>query len=151
VVRYGGSLGDVRTVAVDTPQNDSLEPGLEYIVADALRREFLRRDAVDVVEDPSRADLVLEGRVKALNARGETFSSVVLALEFQLTLELDLRARRADGTLVPMDVHSLRETERYLASADVEVQRKNRVEAIRRVSAVVAERVYDSLYETLTQ
>ena len=50
------------------------------------------------------------------------------------------------------DRQALREQcERYLASADVEVQRKNRQEALREVSRLVAGRVYDALYESLVQ
>lgn len=150
LVRYGGSLGDVHSVAIDTPSNESSEPGVEFVVADALRREFLRRRAVRVVEDPGAADLVLSGSVRPLREQGEAFSSVVLTIEYQLTLELHLSATRADGSSVAIDRRALRETETYLSSADVEAQRKNRTEALRRVAAVLAGRVYDALYETLT-
>ncbi|MDJ0853026.1 MAG: LPS assembly lipoprotein LptE [Myxococcota bacterium] len=149
LVRYQGGLGDVRSVAVDTPSNDSSEPGLEFVVADALRRELLRRRAARVVEDPNTADLVLSGRVKGLSARGRSFSSVTLAVEYEFTLTLDLVASRPDGSKVPIDSRSLRETERYLASADVEAQRKNRLEAVRHVANVLAGRVVDTLQETL--
>ncbi len=150
LVRYEGGLGDVRSIAVDTPTNDSSEPGVEYVVADALRRELLRRRAARVVEDPGRADLVLSGSVRALDARGRSFSSVVLAVEYEFTLTLDLVASRPDGSEVPLDSRVLRETERYLASADVEAQRKNRQEAVRHVANVLAGRVIDALQETLT-
>ena len=149
VVRYSGGLGDVRSVAVDTPENASYEAGVEFIVADALRSEFLRRRAVDLVEDPSQADLVLEGRVLPIRAVARSFSSVVLSLEYELTLELDLHAVRRDGSEVALDARVLRESERYLASADPEVLRKNREEAVRRVAQLLAERVYDALYLSL--
>lgn len=150
LVRYGGSLGDVRSVAIDTPRNDSSEPGLEFVVADALRREFLRRRGARLVEDPGRADLVLSGTVLPLKEQSEAFSSAVLTIEYQLTLALDMRAVRANGSQLAIDPRALRETERYLSSADVEAQRKNREEALRRVAALLAGRVYDSLYESLT-
>ncbi len=150
IVLYGGSLGDVRSVAIDTPANDSAEPGIEFVVADALRREFLRRHAVRLVEDPGRADLVLSGRVLPIREHGSAFSSVVLSLEYRLTLELELRATRADGSRIAIDRRVQRETETYLASADLEAQRKNRQEALRHVAALLAGRVYDALYETLT-
>ena len=149
LVRYDGGLGDVRSVTIDTPENDSYEPGVEYIVADALRREFLRRRAVRLVEDSSQADLVLTGRVLRIEASGRSFSSVVLALEYEVTLSLDLQARRTDGSEVPIDPRALRESERYLASADAEALRKNREEALRRLATLLAGRVYDALYESL--
>lgn len=151
VVRYGGGLGEVRSVAIRTFANDSYEAGVEYTVAEALRREFLRRRGVRLIEDPGAADLVLSGRVEGVSVSGRSFSSVLLALEFQLTLDLELEATLRDGSPVPLDERSLRESERFLASADVEAQRKNREEAVRRVAGVLAGRVYDGLAEALAR
>jgi len=137
-------------VAVDTPENASYEAGVEFIVADALRSEFLRRRAVKLVEDPSQADLVLEGKVLPIQAVGQSFSSVVLSLEYELTLAVDLHALRRDGSEVALGPRVLKESERYLASADPEVLSKNRDEAMRRAAQVLAERVYDALYVSLT-
>src|SRR5262245_12851206 len=151
LVGAGGSLGDVKSVAVPALRNDSWEPGVEYVVGDALRREFLRRQGVRLVEDASRADLVLDGRVRTVRSRAATVDSLVLALEYEVTIELDVEAKRSDGTAVPLDRESLRDSERYLASADVQATRKNRTEALRRVAGVLAARVYVSLAETLEQ
>jgi hypothetical protein len=41
----------------------------------------------------------------------------------------------------------MQDTERYLASADVEATRKNRGEAMRKMAEVLAARVHDLLYE----
>jgi outer membrane lipopolysaccharide assembly protein LptE/RlpB len=150
-VRYDGGLGEVRSVAVKTPRNDSYEPGVEFVVADALRREFLRRRGVRLVEDPVGADLVISGRVLSIRASSSSFSSVILALEYELTLALELHATKADGSELAIDSSATRETERYLASADVEALHKNRQEALRRVAALLAGRVYDALYETLVR
>lgn len=151
LVGAGGSLGDVHSVAIPALRNDSWEPGAEYVVGDALRREFLRRQGVRLVDDPGRADLVIDGRVRAVRSRAATVDSLVLALEYEVTIELDLGARRKDGSEVPIDRESLRDSERYLASADVQATRKNRTEALRRVAGVLAARVYAALAETLEQ
>lgn len=148
-VRYGGKLGDVRTVAVPTLRNESYEAGIEYMVSDALRREVLRRKGVRLVEDPESADLVLSGSVQPIAASGRSFSSVVLSLEYEVTLQLEIEALRPDGTKVHIDPRALSESERYLASADVEAMRKNRQEALRELASVLAGRIYDALYETL--
>ena len=44
----------------------------------------------------------------------------------------------------------MKETERYLASADIEATRKNRDEALRKVAVVLAVRIHDLLYEMYT-
>ena len=146
---YRGSLGDVRRVKIETLRNDSFDPGYEAVVTDALVREFMRRGAVEVVDDSESADLVIGGRVLPVTTNGRSFSSILLALEYQVTVRLDLTAQRRDGRQIKIDSNALAQSEIYLASADVEVSRKNRQEAMHRVSRVLAERVHDALYERL--
>jgi hypothetical protein len=147
LVGYDEGFGDIRSIAIHTPSNETYEPGVEKIVADALRREFLRRGAVRVVSDPESADLVLDGSVRAVKISGRSFSSVIFTLEYQLVMVLELEAVRADGTPLGIGQRSLQESEFYLASADVEAMRKNREEALRRVAVLLAQRVHDSLFE----
>jgi hypothetical protein len=148
-VRHRDDLGDVRRVAVQPLRNESYEPGVEVLVTDALLREFQRHGAVAVVREPERADLVLSGAVSSLVTRSRAFSSVELALEFEVEMGIRLAARRADGSGVEIDSTLLREWELYLASADVEVERKNREEAIRRLATLLATRIHDALAEQL--
>jgi hypothetical protein len=147
LVRYGASGGTRPSVALASLRNDSFEPGLDAVVADALRREFLRRGAVRLVSDPAGADLRLAGVVLPVATRTQSLSSVNLALEFELVLRLELEVIRSDGESVAVDRRSLAESEFFLASADVEVTRKNRSEALRRVAGVLASRVHDLLVE----
>ena len=44
-------------VVVKTPENESTRGGLELVVADALRREVIRRAGAELVEDPDRGRL----------------------------------------------------------------------------------------------
>lgn len=150
-VRYGGSLGDVRRVAVPTLENDSYEPGLELLVTDALIREFLRRGGVEMVEDPRTADLVVSGSVLPLETRRVSLSSAEFVIEYEVFLRLDLAASRSDGSEVPMDELALEDSELYLASPDVEVTRKNRKEALRRLAGLLAGRVHDTLAQRLAR
>jgi len=134
-------------LAVALPDNPSADAGLDRLVADALRREALRRPGCELVEDRGRADWVLSGRVLGLESERSSLSAVVLALEYEITLAVDLRAVAADGREVRGPRRELRETERYLASADPEAQRKNRDEALRRVANGLAARFLDLLAE----
>jgi hypothetical protein len=140
-----GTLGSVHRVAVEPLQNESYEPGVDVLVTDALVRELTRRRGVEVVRDPARADLVLEGAVLPLSTRSRSFSSVELALEYEVELDVTLKARRPDGTTFEFDPSLLRDWELYLASADIEAERKNREEAIRRLAGLLARRVNDAL------
>ena len=147
LVDYARPESGTRKVALPTLRNDSYEPGVELLVADALRREFLRRGAFQLTDDPSAADLVVSGSVLPIQTSSSSFSSVVMALEYQVSLALHLRAKRADGTEIALDSRSLRETERYLASADAGALRRNREEALRRLAGVLAGRVHDEVFE----
>lgn len=151
IVRSDEGLGTVRRVAVPTLGNASYEPGLELLVTDALRRELARAGGVELVSDPAQADLVLSGTVLPLKSVARSFSSIAFALEYQMEMQLVLSARRGDGSPVALDPASLREWELYLTSADVEAERRNRDEALRRLAAVIASRVRDSLAERLVR
>ena len=146
----GRPIEGIDAIAIQTPRNESYEPGVEYLVADALRREALRRGGPELIEDPAAADLVLSGYVVHVRSLPRGFSSVVLALEYELTVGVVFQARRSDGTELPVDHSRMTETERYLASADVEVQRKNKQEALRRVSAILATRLFDTVTSVLS-
>lgn len=138
------SLRDVRVVSIETPRNDSFQTGAEYVVAEALRGELLRRGGATLSEDPERADLVISGRVLEVESRPRSLSSVVLALEFELALSLELEATARDGGPLALPGR-LTETELYVASADVEAERKNRDEALGRVAQLAATRFFDAL------
>jgi hypothetical protein len=148
-VRYSEALGDARRVAIQGLVNETFEPGIDSVVGDALHREFLRRGALEIVEDPDVADLVIAGRVRDVRTRSRSFSSIQFALEYEVVLLLDIQVSRRDGTPVSIDRRALVESELYLASADVEVARTNREEALRRLSTVLAGRVHDALYERI--
>jgi hypothetical protein len=147
IVRYENALGDVRTLAIRGLENESYEPGVEAIVSDALVTEFMRRGALELVDDADAADLVIGGAVADVQIQSRTFSSIQFALEYAVSIRLRLEVSRRDGTKIELDDRSLQETELYFASADVETMRKNREEAMRRVSVVLAGRVHDSLFE----
>jgi len=149
-VRTNEPLGSVRRVAVRTLVNNSYEPGLDLLVTDALRREF-RRHGLVLVADPAQADLVLAGTVLDLHTTTRSFSSIAFSLEYQVQLTIQLAATLADGKTLPIDPTALSEWELYLTSSDVEAERRNRDEALRRLASVLASRVQESLAQRLTE
>ena len=148
-VRYAEPLGDARRIALLPLVNDSFEPGIDTLLLDAFHREFLRRGGLRIVEDPATADLVVGGVIDSLQTRADSFSSIQFALEYRLRLRLALEVTRPDGTLVPLDGRAFNESEVYLASADLEVTRTNREEALRRLAGTMATRLHDALYERI--
>jgi len=146
-IDYNEPIPGLGSVAIKTFDNESYEPGVEFVVADALRREFLRRGAVVLVDDAIDADLVVSGTVEPVVTKARSFSSISLALEWEVTLQLAVFAERSDGVPTRLDENATTATERYLASADIEATRKNREEAIRTMASGLAAHVHDMLYE----
>ncbi len=147
LIDYSEPIAGLGSVAIQTFKNESYEPGVEFVVADALRREFLRRGALVLVDDAIDADLVVSGVVEPIVTRARSFSSIALALEWEVTLELAVYAEWSDGTRTRLDEDATLARERYLASADIEATRKNRDEAIRVMASGLAAHVHDMLYE----
>ncbi len=131
--------------AVLALRNDSPEPWLGRIVTDAMRREIGGRGNFDFVNDPQRADWVIRGRIHPLGLTSQSFSRFVAALEYGLTLQLDLEVVMGGGDTIRLDSRMLTESDVYLASADLEVTRTNRLEVLRRLSDLLAIRVADSM------
>jgi hypothetical protein len=132
-------------LAVLALRNDSPEPWLDRIVTEALRRELDARGAIDLVNNPASADLVVRGRVRPLAIQSRSFSSFVAALEYSVTIVLDLELVRSSGDVVQLDTAMLTETDIYLASADIETTRTHKLEALRRLSDLLAGRIADSI------
>ncbi|UCE87352.1 MAG: hypothetical protein JSU66_06425 [Deltaproteobacteria bacterium] len=147
LIRYRSAGGELRTVAVRPLRNDAMDPGYGREVTDAILREILRRGALRIVRDPADADLVLSGRVKPIQTRASSFDSIVLALEYEVFVGLELTVVQRDGEERALPASTLRASERYTTSADVEALRKNREEALRRVATLLASRVHDTLSE----
>ncbi len=149
IVRYAEPVGDARRIALRPLVNDSFEPGIDTLLEDAMHREFLRRGGLRIVDDPATADLIVGGAIDSLETRSRSFSSIQFALEYELRLRLELEVTRQDGTPVPIDGRAFNESEIYLSSADLEVTRTNREEALRRLAGTVATRLHDALYERI--
>ena len=138
------STGPIR-IAVLALRTQSPEPWLDREVGDALRREFGLRGRFKLINDPARADYVLRGQIRPVELASNSFSSFVVALEYRMTLSLDLELLRASGDIIRLSPRALTESDVYLASPDIEVNRTNRREAVRHLSDVIAVRVADSV------
>ncbi len=147
VVGRSGSLDGIQRVTIQTFQNSSFEPGYELEMTEAFLQEFHRRGTVELVTDPSQADLVLTGRVLPLHTDDDTYSSSSLALEYSLDVKVEISAVLKDGTKVTLGPGTFKESELYLASADIEAARKNKKEALRKVASSLAGQVHDALIQ----
>ncbi len=147
-VRYGETFGEANRIAVHGFRNDTFEAGVDGVVTDALSSEIMRRGALRLVAESGAADWILSGVVTEIETQSRSFSSVAFSLEYEVYLRLAVTIARQDGSALVLDSNVLRESERYLASADVEVTRTHREEAIRRLAALLATRIHDTFLES---
>ncbi|MFP6640253.1 MAG: LptE family protein [Myxococcota bacterium] len=134
------------TVDLPTFENDTFEPGIELTLAAALRREFSRAGPLRGVDDAATADYTLRGRILSVATGSRTLTPGVRAIEFTVTVRLEaVLLRNADGRRLRLDPLSQFASEVYLASFDLEISRKNRDEALRRITALLADRLYDDV------
>lgn len=144
-VHYQRAGDESRRISVVTLQNDSQEAGVELLVSQALRHEILRRGGLELVSDPQNAHFALRGRVLPVQTRSRSFTGAVLAREYEVTLRLELRIDSGAADARSMGREEFAASEIYLASADAAVLRKNRREALRYLSGLLALRVHDSI------
>lgn len=138
------------TLDVTTFENDTLEPGIELMLGSALRSEFARPGLVRGVVKAASPDYTLEGQVKSVTTSSRTLTTQIRAIEFTVVVRIEpVLVRNADGRKLKLDRLSRSADEVYLASFDLEISRKNREEALRRIAAVLADRIYDDV-EILT-
>ncbi len=135
------------TLRVEAFTNHSVEPGLEHMLADAIGEEFTRRGALRPVYDPGRGDLVLSGQIREVRIRASSFSSVALSVEDAIEVELGIEVRPAAGGEPVWRRESIRFTELFLSSPDPQTNESNKEQALRRLSALIAERIHDELFQ----
>lgn len=137
----------VRSIEIRAFENRSAQPGYEQVIADALSEEFARRGALEPVYAGGHGELLLDGRIEEVRVRPRSFSSVALAVEDTVELRVAVEVRRSgDGSLV-WKRDDLRLSELFLSSPDPNVQVSNREQALRRLSALLAERIHDELFQ----
>jgi hypothetical protein len=112
---------DIKTVHVGAIENESIYPGLEKQLAFALEKAITQWDTLQLVESPSDADAVLEGKIRALYLRAVSFDQSDLALQYEVSIVADLHLRRISDGKDLWKIRGLRQTEEYSAVAQVVV------------------------------
>ena len=140
----GTRLENAREIEIRMFGNASTEPGLEKLIAEALSEEFGRRGWLEPRFDAG-ADVVLAGEIRSVAVRSSAVSSVALSLEDRVEVVFDVSARR-DGEVIYRHPDFV-ETELFRTSPDPNTYELRKEAALRRLSARVAERIHDELFQ----
>lgn len=112
---------DVRTLAVGQIGNGSREYGYERVIAFALEREIAVRRRFTVANGTAGADAVLSGRVIDVYTRPVAFGSNDQAVQYEVSVMIDLTlVNQRDGAVL-WQAQRLREVDEYSASSTVVV------------------------------
>ena len=93
-----------------------------------------------LVESARVPAYTVSGRVRSVDSFGRTFTPGIIAIEYTVTIQLDVILRGPEQELLKVDSFAQQASEIYLASADLQISQKNREEALRRVSMILADR-----------
>ena len=85
---------DVRTVYVESLENQTPRQEVEQILTQAILDEMVTRRRFEVVNDAASADAILRGKVTSFAVRPVTFDSDGLANNFEITIDADMRFER---------------------------------------------------------
>ena len=140
---------DVKTIEVVAFENQSREPGLPHLIAQAMSEEFARRGWLDPKPEGEIAspDLIMRGVVHSALVHSSSFSKGGFVLESTIDVDVDVSVQRAATGQVLLQHPAMREHEVFLASADPQVYQSNKEQALRRMSSALAERVQDELFQ----
>ena len=88
---------DVRTIFVETLENQTTRAQIDQILTQALTTEFVTRQRFDVVSDRASADAVLEGVITRFQVRPVTFGQGGRAREYEITITAQMEFKRTGG------------------------------------------------------
>lgn len=138
---------DVKKIRVQMFRNQSNQPGLERVLADAIHEEFLRGGTLEPTWSEG-APLEISGTIRSVLVTASALDSVGLSLENEVELTVDVRVARMPGDEPVWTANKLVEVERFSASADSNVHATAQQRALLRLSSELASRIRDELFQT---
>jgi len=134
----------VRSIAIPTLKNQTLEPGIETHFTQAFLRQFILDRRVNVM-DRKEADSILEGAIKSFYLLSTSYDKSGFATEFQTVVVMDIALKRRNGEILWKE-SDLLERSWYRTSPSAIASEDNKQGAIQKVAESVAERVLNRFF-----
>lgn len=135
----------VHRVSIPTFRNDTFESGLESLVTDALRDEFLLHRFVELTNTED-ADAVVVGVIRKFNTKAISFAQSDFAVEYRASMQVHIKVVRPDGSVVWND-RNVAEISDYLAPPDILQSESNKREAAREIARKMARDVHARIFD----
>jgi outer membrane lipopolysaccharide assembly protein LptE/RlpB len=134
----------LKSVAIPTLKNQTLEPGIETHFTQAFLRQFIKDRRVKVV-DRKEADAVLEGTIKSFYLLSSAYDRSGFATEFQTIVVMDIALKKRNGEILWKE-NDLLERAWYRTSPSVVISEDNKQNAIQKVAESVGERMLNRFF-----
>ena len=137
---------DIKSVAIPVFSNESIEPGVEVIFANALIYEFNRSQIVQVVSE-SEAQAQIIGKIKSISIDPVIYANLTQALERKVYVTLEVTCQRSDNQKILWQNQSLSRYEVFQVTTDPNTSQRNKEEAIKKIAQDLSERIHNSILE----
>ena len=137
---------DIQAVFIPVFVNETIEPGVEVVFANALVYEFNRSGILKVVSE-SMAQAQLSGKIKSIAVDPVIYANQTQALERRVTVTLEVSFRRSDDQKVLWQNPSLSRNEVYRVTTDPNQTQRNKEEAIKKIAQDLSERIHNAILE----
>ena len=137
---------DIKAVSIPVFLNESIEPGVEVIFANALIYEFNRSQVLQVVSE-SEAQAQINGKIRSIAIDPVIYANLTQALERKVTISLEVTCRRSDNQKVLWQNQGLSRYEVYRVTTDPNQTQRNKEEAIKKIAQDLSERIHNSILE----
>jgi len=112
---------DIRSIAVGKISNDTPLRGLEKDLQFAYEREIHIRRQYRMEESPAEADAVITAHIHDLSRRSVAFDENDQAMQYELTILLDVTLERSDGSEVLWQSRNISRLDEYASNPRVAI------------------------------
>ncbi len=137
---------DIKSVAIPVFSNESIEPGVEVIFANALIYEFNRSHILQVVSE-AEAQAKIIGKIKSISIDPVIYANLTQALERKVYVTLDITFQRSDNQKILWQNQSLSRYEVFQVTTDPNTSQLNKEEALKKIAQDLSERIHNSILE----
>jgi len=139
-------LDDYTSIAIPYFKNKTFEAEAVTIFTHAFVNEFIESKRLKV-ETIDKADLVLYGTVKKLNERTIGYSREDKALEYRVSVTLELSLEEKSTGKVLWKRNDLTHDEEYLSGEGITIAEATKKESLVLLAEDLAERTHDSIVQ----
>jgi len=137
---------DIQGVYIPPFINETIEPGIEIVFANALIYEFNRSRVLQVVSE-STAQAQIIGKIKSAAIDPVIYANQTQALQRKVTVTLEISCRRSDNKKILWQNQGLSRYEIYNVTSDVNQTERNKQDAIKKIAQDLSERIHNGILE----